>query len=513
MSIKDIKSEARHKLVLNMHQAIVIYAVEFMLLATLIAFIVLACLCIGGANLAAGIIMLIYGIILVLFAVICIQVVGFATVDFYLASYKCKPYNIRRIGDVLARSGITKILLMSLKRTLLAFLLLLCLIVPGVIYIIRTSMAAHLLIANPKMKASTALSASNKVMSGKTGGYFSLMMSMFGWWLLGLLTVGLGYVFILPYINLCKTVYYKRNLQGDTAVYKVVIQPISPIISSPEATINVRPLREETKQEVPPETVRPIQIDNPIPPIETLGSEDVAEMNAAMRDFGSEPVVPEAPATPEVPEVAIPPVGVKTKTYAPEPAKNDVSTGRHIEDSDIVEIVKPLTTREVDEADVMGKKIGKMFSTSVPKDDRKEQRDYMSMAGGKQSPDDFVTREYEAPGRPAPQPEANENKPQDVAEEPVISDKEFAEFIRTFDLPEQKGEFKPLERTKKSEAEEKPAAAATPVVETATVHVERDAAAQPRPSIVHPARTASRNIDARADRIRREREERLHNRK
>ena len=218
MTNKDIKAEARQKLALNIHQAIIVYTVEFAIYITLLALIVMSCVSLGS-NMIAGIVMICYGVILLLIAMVGSNMVNYAMVDFYLVSFKCKQYNVRRLGETLARGGMTKILLLSLKRTMLAFLLTLCLIVPGIIYMIRTSMANHLLVANPKMKASAVLSASNKVMSGKTGAYFALTMSMIGWWLLGIITLGLGFIFILPYINLVKSVYYKRNLQGDKTVY------------------------------------------------------------------------------------------------------------------------------------------------------------------------------------------------------------------------------------------------------------------------------------------------------
>jgi len=459
MTIKDIKSEARSKLALNIHQSIAVYTVEFTVFVTLIALVIMSCLCLNTVNKAATIVMICYGIVLLLVAVVGSCMISFAMVDFYLASYKCKPYNVRRLGDALTRGGMTKIMLVSMKRCLLGFLLLLCLIVPGVIYLIRTSMANHLLIANPKMSASTALSASNKVMSGKTGSYFALCMSMIGWWLLGIATLGLGFIFISSYTNLIKTVYYKRNLQGDKNVYTLPPQPVSPVQYAPEPAVNARtvaPIMPQTQpaaQSADGEAERPVKIESPVFPIDTLAESDKAEMDAAIRDLGSEGAV--------VPEVPIMPVGTgtKSKTASHLQTANEDFGSHPLDGSDIVEVVKPLTTKDIRDADVMSQKIDAMFSNSQPREEVKH--DYFN-SGGRQNPNDFYTAEMqsEAPAESAPAA-ANAEADTDPGE-PVMSDSEFAEFIRNFDVPSAGSEFKPLTRSAKSEETENTEPAAPP---------------------------------------------------
>ncbi len=131
MTVKDIKEEARKKLALNMHQAVIVYTVELTLMITLMALIVMSCVGMSAIP-SASIVMLCYGLLLLFIAVVGIGTINFCLVDFYLATYRCKPYNIRRLGETLARSNVSKIFLLNLQRTFLGLLLLLCLIVPGV---------------------------------------------------------------------------------------------------------------------------------------------------------------------------------------------------------------------------------------------------------------------------------------------------------------------------------------------------------------------------------------------
>ncbi|MCM1368184.1 MAG: DUF975 family protein [Roseburia sp.] len=387
MSNKDIKSEARQKLALNMHQAIILYTVEFVIFVTLVALVVLACMCLKTVNTIAGIVMVCYGVLLGLIAVIGFGTINYAMVDFYIASYKCKPYNVRRLGDTLARSGIVKVLLMSVKRTLLSFLLLLCLIAPGVIYIIRTSMANHLLIANPNMKASTALSASNKVMSGKTGAYFSLSMSLLGWKVLGVLTLGLGFIFIAPYLNLVKSVYYKRNLQGDKAVYNIAIQPVSPPVFAPTDAVQgngaARPVEAEAADRQKPMRAEDL-VQEGMAPIDTLDGSDVMEMDMAMRDFGA--------GGADVPEIPLKPVATSQKNAAQsqpqevQPAIEPEVT--ELGDTGIKE--RTLTTAELEQTDDISSRFNDMYTRSTQ--NTASGRDYISVTGN-QAPNDFVTGE------------------------------------------------------------------------------------------------------------------------
>lgn len=500
MSIKDIKSEARQKLPINIHQAIAVYLIEYLIYVTLLVLVLTAGLaCAGAAYIAAAVIIFIYGVIMLCLAFVLSGVIGFSLADFYIASYRCKPYNFRRLADVVARNGMGRIIVVNLIRSALGFLLLLCLIVPGIIYLTRTSMANYLLNANPNMKPTTALSASNKVMSSKTGSYIGLMFSMLGWMLIGVVTLGIGFIFVMPYINMVKAVYYKRVLAGDKAVYNIPVQPVSPApdqyqtvlnaqpVSRPLADVKPAPVAEEPKQ---PE--RPIQIDNPIPPRATLDEDGVQNTNDAMHEVGDAP-------HDDVPEIPITPPRTVTKTAVSVDPVSD----------SFVEMVKPLTTQEVDESHVFDKKVEEMFSGSIS-NSKEKLKNYMT-APIDQRPNDFVTQEVDASSTDAKAdtPSFGENASNDAAGESVMSDAEFADFIRAFDVPTPESQFTPLKQRKKPDDAE-------PAVQTATeapeaVRSEPSVTVEPqRPTLTTRTRDASASSFDR-DRARREREERLRN--
>ncbi len=553
MSIKDIKFEARQKLPVNMHQAIVVYTIEYVILATLIALIAVSCVLFNAINNVAVVVAICFGVALFILALVMSGIVNYSLVDFYLASYRCKPYNVRRLVDTVARNGIVKILALNTIRTLLGVLLTALLIVPGVFYLSRTSMANHLLNANPKMKPSTALSASGKVMSGKLGNYLALHFSMFGWYVLGVATLGIGFIFIKPYLNLVKTIYYKRNLQGDKTVYKIPVQPVSPIPEQPEVLQpEPQPIARTVYKAPADETARPIVIDNPIPPIATMNENDVRDLNAAITDFGGEAVQVQDSApvnatathtvnsSADVPEVPLtPPVtGLGKKNGTARSSDTAAQAPLITGDSDIVETVRPLSTREVDESRVFDRRVDELYSNSNPRSDEKP-RNYFGETSP-QKPDDFVTSEFhgdaahtstaanagQAPtaSSAAAQPTASEGTP-----EPVMSDAEFAEFLRNFDAPVTDQQFTPLSRRDTAKPDEPSvtpsepfaasAAAGSPYESASSAHSgsdhfgsSRDSAEPPPTTRNRPSRPTMQHTDrAHLDRARFEREARLRN--
>lgn len=551
---KDIKGEARKKLALNMHQAIIVYTIELAIFITLIALVVMSCVVLNSAiNNTAAIVMICYGLILFVIAFVGSGMVNFAMTDFYLVSYKCQPYNIRRLGETIARSNITKVLLMCFKRTVIAFLLLLCLIVPGVIYLIRTSMASFLLIANPKMKPSAALTASNKVMSGKTGSYFALIMSLIGWYLLGIATLGLGFIFIAPYINLVKTEFYKRNLQGDKGVYTISPQATAPVPYSMSQPVH-QPITNQmsgTSQPMPQTQPEPQAPIGPAP-VDTLTDEDVMDMHAAIHDFGGNSGSPEpqiVSPTGDVPEVPLAtPTGKKDKPsktkltreekrLAKEAAKQEAQSHK-IDGTGLVETERILTTQELDASDALARtEIEHMYSNA---ERQRPTVNYFDINGTGNTSDDFeddfgvtpITDDGEAQAVPDDQPVVEPVVAQEVfegtfddepivqaeqpvaADEAVMSDSEFDEFLRNFDT-EDSSEVAPAPEVDiKDEPKADTNSSTLSTLDKrklAEARIEHDRKAAAERLAKARQATTSRDVSDRAERIRREREERLKN--
>lgn len=110
-------------------------------------------------------------------------------------------------------------------RTMLARLLgffvtlvLTCLaIVPGVIFGIKTSMTYYVMKNDPKIGMLQAMRKSSVIMKKHGMQYLRLGFSFLGWFLLCIVTLGLGFIFVLPYFNCSKAIFYKRILCDGAA--------------------------------------------------------------------------------------------------------------------------------------------------------------------------------------------------------------------------------------------------------------------------------------------------------
>lgn len=79
--------------------------------------------------------------------------------------------------------------------------LMLLLIVPGVWFYLTYRMAPFIMRDHPEMTAIEAMRESRYLMKGKKGTMLKLFASFVGWYALVLLTSGLAYIFVTPYLQ------------------------------------------------------------------------------------------------------------------------------------------------------------------------------------------------------------------------------------------------------------------------------------------------------------------------
>jgi uncharacterized membrane protein len=84
----------------------------------------------------------------------------------------------------------------------------LLLIVPGIIALIKYSMAYYILNDNPGLTAMEAIARSKTMMEGHKMRFFEMWLSFLGWFLLGIITFGLGMMYALPYYRAAKANFY-----------------------------------------------------------------------------------------------------------------------------------------------------------------------------------------------------------------------------------------------------------------------------------------------------------------
>lgn len=101
-----------------------------------------------------------------------------------------------------------------LLMTLYILLWTLLLIIPGIIAAISYSQTMYILADNPELKGSEALKKSKEMMQGNKWKYFCLGWRFFGWLLLSILTLGIGFFWLMPYMQVSYAGFYE-DLKND----------------------------------------------------------------------------------------------------------------------------------------------------------------------------------------------------------------------------------------------------------------------------------------------------------
>jgi len=102
-----------------------------------------------------------------------------------------------------------RIFLTTLLVGIYTFLWSLLLIVPGIIKSYSYALTPYILKDEPGMKNNDAIEMSMEMMEGHKMQLFLLDLSMIGWFILSILTAGIGFLFLVPYVYTCHAHFYE----------------------------------------------------------------------------------------------------------------------------------------------------------------------------------------------------------------------------------------------------------------------------------------------------------------
>lgn len=97
---------------------------------------------------------------------------------------------------------------LRLRMDIFTFLWTLLLIIPGIIKSYAYSMSGFILAENSEMTAKEAMKVSEKMMAGNKWRLFCLQFSFIGWQLLCILSLGIGFLWLTPYMNAATAAFY-----------------------------------------------------------------------------------------------------------------------------------------------------------------------------------------------------------------------------------------------------------------------------------------------------------------
>jgi len=119
-------------------------------------------------------------------------------------------------------------LVLYILTGIFTFLWSLLLIIPGIIAAIRYSQAYYILRDNPQIGALEAISRSKEMMAGHKWRYFVLILSFIGWIILACIPLGIGMLWVGPYMYTALGHFHNDLLSRSNAFAPPPPPPPSP---------------------------------------------------------------------------------------------------------------------------------------------------------------------------------------------------------------------------------------------------------------------------------------------
>jgi uncharacterized membrane protein len=107
-------------------------------------------------------------------------------------------------------NNILKAIGVALLVGIIVFLGSLLFVIPGIIFAYRYSQVYYIMAENPDISVLDCLRESARIMKGHKMELFKLELSFIGWHLLSIATLGIGYVFLRPYIISARVAFYRE---------------------------------------------------------------------------------------------------------------------------------------------------------------------------------------------------------------------------------------------------------------------------------------------------------------
>ncbi len=145
-----------------------------------------------------------------IFALILIIPLGYAMVYTFL---KQQRGGIVSLGDM-AIGWNGRVYGTLILMNVYIYLWTLLLIIPGFIKAYSYSMTSYIMVDNPELKYNAAIERSMAMMDGYKMKLFLLHLSFIGWTLLAICTAGIGFLWLIPYMQQTNAAFYEE-LKAD----------------------------------------------------------------------------------------------------------------------------------------------------------------------------------------------------------------------------------------------------------------------------------------------------------
>lgn len=126
-----------------------------------------------------------------------------------LRNHREESVDLENLFDGFRGGRYTRVFCALFLVNLFTFLWTLLLIIPGIIKAFSYALTPYIIMDEPELTAKQAISRSCEIMQGRRWKLFCLYFSFIGWDILCLLTFGIGFLWLAPYINASIAAFYE----------------------------------------------------------------------------------------------------------------------------------------------------------------------------------------------------------------------------------------------------------------------------------------------------------------
>ena len=126
-----------------------------------------------------------------------------------LRNHREESVDLENLFDGFRGGRYTRVFCALFLVHLFTFLWALLLIIPGIMKAFSYALTPYILLDEPELTARQAITRSCEIMEGRRWKLFCLYLSFIGWGILSILTFGIGFLWLAPYMNASIAAFYE----------------------------------------------------------------------------------------------------------------------------------------------------------------------------------------------------------------------------------------------------------------------------------------------------------------
>ena len=126
-----------------------------------------------------------------------------------LRNHREESVDLENLFDGFRGGRYTRVFCALFLVNLFTFLWALLLIIPGIMKAFSYALTPYIIMDEPELTARQAITRSCEIMEGRCWKLFCLYLSFIGWGILSLLTFGIGFLWLVPYMNASIAAFYE----------------------------------------------------------------------------------------------------------------------------------------------------------------------------------------------------------------------------------------------------------------------------------------------------------------